>query len=141
MSPAGRGNRILGTVLITPFVLGGLAAVIVGITFIGGEGKDLDFGYVLVASGGIMMLIFGAALVSYRCSLQSPGLRLTTEGFDLPKHSFAWSDVDDFQFVHGGEGMGDHLRSGIFAVLGTFLCGAGLTGGEPLIQMLSVRRA
>jgi len=37
--------------------------------------------------------------------------------------------------------MGDHLRSGIFAVLGTFLCGAGLTGGEPLIQMLSVRRA
>ena len=69
MSPAGRGNRILGTVLITPFVLGGLAAVIVGITFIGGEGKDLDFGYVLVASGGIMMLIFGAALVSYRRSL------------------------------------------------------------------------
>ena len=110
MIPAGRGHRVLGTVLITPFVVGGLAAVIVGITFIGGEGKDHDFGYVLVASGGIMMLVFGAALVSNLRSLRSPGLRLTTEGFDLPKHSFAWSDVEDFQFVHGGEGMGDHLR-------------------------------
>jgi len=108
--PAGRGHRVLGTVLITPFVVGGLAAVIVGITFIGGEGEDHDFGYVLVASGGIMMLVFGAALVFNLRSPRSPGLRLTTEGFDLPKHSFAWSDVEDFQFVHGGEGMGDHLR-------------------------------
>ena len=108
--PAGRGNRVLGTVLITPFVVGGLAAIIVGITYIGGDGTDHDFGYVLVVLGGIMMLVFGAALVSHLRSLLSPGLRLTTEGFDLPKYSFAWSDVEDFQFVHGGEGVGDHLR-------------------------------
>lgn len=98
--PVNRANGVFGMVATTPFLLAGLAMVVGGfITASGGE----DGGYVAALVGVLATLVFGYAWVRSLRTVRAPGrIRLTPDGFELYQHSFAWTDVEDFQTVRIG---------------------------------------
>jgi hypothetical protein len=48
-------------------------------------------------AGVLLAALFGSFVVSLVLQLISPGLRLTSEGFEIFKYKLAWSEVDDFE--------------------------------------------
>ncbi len=98
-----RANGIFGAVATTPFILAGLAMVVAGFIIAAGDTKNASGGFVFVIIGMLPVVLFGYFFVLSVRTIRAPRrLRLTAAGFDLSRHSFAWTDVEDFHSVRTG---------------------------------------
>ncbi|MEV3905441.1 hypothetical protein AB0K11_24245 [Mycobacterium sp. NPDC050551] len=107
-----RANGIVGVVATTPFILAGSAMVVAGFVIAAGAPGNVDDGYTFAIIGVLGMAPFCFFFVQSVRTIRSPGrLRLTDQGFDVYKHSFSWTDVEDFHTARtGGDSPTDYVK-------------------------------
>ena len=67
--------------------------------------------FLVVGLGWIAAAVFGYVIYQQVRTLRySTGLRLTSEGFQFEKHTWAWGEIDDFETVHTGGLLPTNLR-------------------------------
>jgi hypothetical protein len=102
--PPARLTGIVRLVLQGGFVAFGLATVCpfaIGVANALRQRPHVDLGgfAILAAIGTLVALLFGAVLVQEVRALRSPGLRLTTDGYEVNGRRRAWADVAEIQLV------------------------------------------
>jgi hypothetical protein len=154
--PAARGDAVFRVAVTGCFVMIGLSVAVGGVVAATANGGSAG-GYLLMAIGILVTAVLGVPLAQTIGSLTGP-LRLTSNGFEINKHTYAWSDIEGFDAVGGTEtGTVSHLRlrcradtkqsralraSSALGRLGYYTApayipaGAFDTGGVPLLDIL-----
>ncbi|WP_164478657.1 hypothetical protein [Mycolicibacterium stellerae] len=154
--PAARGDGVFRAAVTGCFVVIGLSVAVGGVVVATSNGGSAG-GYALVAIGVLVTAVFAVPLAQTIGSLTGR-LRLTSNGFEINKHTLVWSDIEGFDTVGGAEtGAVSHLRvrcradtkqsralraSSALGRLGYYTApayipvGAFDTGGAPLLDIL-----